>query len=83
MISDWFRFPSDDVSFTDLALAPSRRETKPLQTSDMGEDMVMITPAIPIEFFQNQILVFVKQNNFKLLNSICVKVPADTKKNQQ
>ena len=30
-------------------------------------DMVMITPAISLEIFEGEILVFVKRNNFKVL----------------
>ena len=42
------------------------------------QDMVMKTPAISLEIFEGGILVFVKQNNFKVVNSTCVKVTADT-----
>ena len=47
------------------------------------QDMVMITPAISLKIFEEEISVFVKQNNFKLLNLTCVKVTADTYKSQQ
>ena len=33
------------------------------------QDMVMITPAISLEIFEREILVFGKLNNFKVLNS--------------
>ena len=45
--------------------------------------MVMITPASSIEIFEEDILVFVKQNTFKVLNSTCLKVTADTKRSHQ
>ena len=48
-----------------------------------GEDMVMTTPAISLEIFEGEILIFVKQNNFKVLNSTCVKVTADTNISQE
>ena len=43
------------------------------------QDMVMITPAISLAIFEGDIQVFVKQNNFKVLNSTCVKVTAEVK----
>ena len=47
------------------------------------QDMVMITPAISLEIFEGEILVFVKLNNFKVLKSTCFKVPADTNTSQE
>ena len=47
------------------------------------QDMVMITTAISLEIFDVEILVFLKQNNFKVLKSTCVKVTANTNKSQQ
>ena len=47
------------------------------------QDMVMITPAIYLEIFEGEILVFVQQNNFKVLSSTCVKVTADTNRSQK
>ena len=47
------------------------------------QDMGMITPAISFKIFEGEILVIVKQNNFKILNSAGVKVTADTSKSQQ
>ena len=47
------------------------------------QDMVMITPAISLEIFEEEILVFAKENNFKVLNSTCVKVTADTVRSQE
>ena len=47
------------------------------------QEMVMITPATSLEIFEWEILVFVKQNNFKVLNSTCVKVTADNNKSQE
>ena len=47
------------------------------------QDMVMITPAISFEIFEGVILVSVKENYFKVLNSTCVKVAADTNKSQE
>ena len=46
-------------------------------------DMVMITPAISLEIFQGEIYVFVKENNFEVLNSKCVKVIADINRSQE
>ena len=43
----------------------------------------MITPEISFEISKVDIFVFVKQNNFKVLNSACDKVTADTYKSQQ
>ena len=41
------------------------------------QDMVMITATISLEIFRGEILVFVKENNFKVLNS------ADTNRSQE
>ena len=41
------------------------------------QGMVMIMPAISLEIFEGEILVFVNQNNFKVLKSTFVKVTAD------
>ena len=38
------------------------------------QDMVMITPAFSLEIVEGEILVFVKENHVKVLNSTCVKV---------
>ena len=35
------------------------------------QDMVMITPAISLEIFEGEILVFVKQNKLKLELNMC------------
>ena len=43
----------------------------------------MITPAISLEIFKGDIQVFTKQNTFKVLNSTCVKVTADTNRSQE
>ena len=45
--------------------------------------MVMITQAISLKIFEGEILVFVKINNFKILNSTCVKVMADINISQE
>ena len=47
------------------------------------QDMVMTTPTISLEIFEGEILVSVKENNFKVLNSTCVKVSADTNKSHE
>ena len=47
------------------------------------QDRVMITPAISLYMFEGDTQVFVKQNNFKVLNSTCVKVTADTNRSQE
>ena len=47
------------------------------------QEMVMITPAISLEIFEREILVFVKLNNFKVFNSTSVKVTADTNRSQE
>ena len=47
------------------------------------QDMVMITPEISLEIFEGDIQVFVEQNKFKVLNSTCVKVTADTNRSQE
>ena len=47
------------------------------------QDIVMITPAIYLEIFEEEILVFVKENYVKVLNSTFVKVTADTNKSQE
>ena len=47
------------------------------------QDMVTITPAISFEIFEGEIKVFVSQNYFKVLYSICVKVTADTNRSQE
>ena len=47
------------------------------------QEMVMITLAISCEIFEEEMLVFVKQNNFKVLNSICFKVTAETNRSQE
>ena len=47
------------------------------------QDMVIITPAIPLEIFEGEILVFVGQNYLNFLNSTCVEVTADTNKSEQ
>ena len=48
-----------------------------------AQDMVMTTQAISLEILKREILVFVKQNNFKILNSTCVKVTADINFSQE
>ena len=47
------------------------------------QDMVMIKSAIYLEIFEGEIKVFVKLNKFKVLNSTCVKVTADTNTSQK
>ena len=47
------------------------------------QEMAMITPAISLEIFEGEILVFVKLNIFKVLNSACVKVTVDTNRSQE
>ena len=47
------------------------------------QDMVMITATFSLEIFGGEILVFVKENNYKVLNSTCVKVTADTNRSQE
>ena len=47
------------------------------------QDMVMITPAISLESFKGEILVFVKLNYLKVLNLTYVKVTADTNRSQE
>ena len=44
------------------------------------QEMAMITPAISLEIFEGEILVFVKQNNFKVFNST---VTADNNESQE
>ena len=46
------------------------------------QGMVMITPVILSEILEGEILVFVKQNHFEVLNSTCVDATADTNINQ-
>ena len=48
-----------------------------------SQDVVMITPAIFLEIFEGELLVFKKQNNFKVLNSTRVKVTADTNRSPE
>ena len=47
------------------------------------QDMVMITPAFSLEIFEGEILGLVRENNFYVLNSTCVKVTADTNRSQE
>ena len=47
------------------------------------QDMVMNTPAISLEIFKGEIVVFVKLNYFKVLNLTCFKVTADTNRSQE
>ena len=47
------------------------------------QDMVMITLAISLEIFEGELLVFVTQNYFKVSNSTCVQITADTNISQE
>ena len=52
-------------------------------TMSHTQKMVMITQAISLEIIEGEILVFVKINNLKVLNSTCVKVTANINRSQE